>query len=149
VKDDRSKGFEGGKSMVEKNDKGTKGESRGNDYREAKESDGKVLDVLKKVMNTGLGAAFMTEEVVKNIFHDMSLPKDVMGNLLQGAKSTKEEFLKAVTQGVNDYLKQIHLTKELHHILDRYEFDFQVKMTLRPKSSPTHSMNENEEKSKL
>jgi hypothetical protein len=98
-----------------------------------KDGEGKVVEMLKKVMNTGLGAAFMTEEVVRNVFHDLSLPKDVMGNLIQGAKSTKEEFLKAVGQGVNDYLKQINLTQELHRVLDRYEFDFQVKMTLKPK----------------
>lgn len=108
------------------------------DKEKDKEKEGKLLEMLKKITSTGLGAAFMTEEVVRGILSDLPLPKELLTNLVQGAKSTKEEFLASVKNGVQDYLDQIDFRKEMGKILENYDFEVKAKISIK-KKNPGHS----------
>ena len=50
-------------------------------------------DVIKKVVSVGVGAAFMSEESVKNMLGDLPLPKDIINGLYSNAKGAKEDFI--------------------------------------------------------
>ena len=101
--------------------------------KEKGDKEGRLAEILKKVMNTGIGAAFMTEDVVKGVLSDLSLPKELLNNLLQGAKSTKEEFLNSVKNGVTEYFNHLDFRKELMKVLDTYDFEVQAKISLKKK----------------
>lgn len=105
------------------------------------EKDSRVTDILKKIMNTGMGAAFMTEDVVKGLLSEVSLPKELLQNLLQGAKSTKKEFLSSVKTGVYDYLQQVDIHKEVEKILEKYDIEVQAKFTFKKKKSSASPSN--------
>ena len=56
----------------------------------------KVSEALRKLITTGIGAAFMTEESIRAYLSELKLPKDVLNYILQGASKSKEELLDRV-----------------------------------------------------
>lgn len=104
-----------------------------------KESNLKLSDILKKAVSTGIGAAFMTEDAVKNIISDLPLPKEIIGGLLQNAKDTKSEFVKGIKNELSHYLNKIDLTNEIDKVLQKYDFEVTAKISLKPKSGNTES----------
>jgi hypothetical protein len=103
-----------------------------------KESSSKLSDILKKAVSTGIGAAFMTEDAVKNIISDLPLPKEIVGGLLQNAKDTKSEFVQSIKNELSGYLNKIDLTQEIDKVLEKYDFEISAKISLKPKSdTPT------------
>jgi hypothetical protein len=98
-----------------------------------KEKDGKVESLLKKVLTTGVTAAFMTEERVRAILKDVPLPKDIVGSLLENAKNTKTEFVSGVKNELKSYLDKIDLSKEIEKIVDKYDFEVKATISLKRK----------------
>lgn len=92
-----------------------------------------ISDLLKKVVNTGISAAFMTEDAVKGIIKDLPLPKEIANGLLQNAKNTKEEFISSVKTELKDYLGKIDLSKEIDRIIENYDIEVNAKLKLTPK----------------
>ena len=76
----------------------------------SEEKEGKISDILKKAVSTGISAAFLTEDAVKNIIGDLPLPKDIINGLLQNAKESKTEFIKGIknikVNEVNEVIKK-------------------------------------------
>ncbi len=103
------------------------------------EKDLKWGEVLKKVVSTGIGAAFMTEDAVKSILSDLSLPKEIMSGLLQNARNTKEDFLNSIREEVTAYLKKIDYSKEVEKILDQYDFEVTASIKAKKKRAPRKS----------
>jgi hypothetical protein len=93
-----------------------------------KEKDGKLGDLIKKVLTTGVTAAFMTEEGVRAVLKDLPLPKDMVGSLVENAKHTKSEFVASVKNELKTYLDKIDISKEIDKIAEKY--DFEVKATI-------------------
>ena len=100
-----------------------------------KNNNGAIGDILKKVVSTGIGAFFLTEEALKSALNEKSLPKDIMQNLLQNAKGIRDEVFKQVKTEMQGYLNKVDLTKEIGKILENYDLDVQakVKFTKRKK----------------
>ncbi len=92
-----------------------------------------LSELFKKVVNTGITAAFMTEDAVKNILHDLPLPKEIVNGLLQNAKNTKTEFITSVKSELHEYLKKVDLSKEIDRIISEYDFEVNAKIKLTPK----------------
>ncbi len=96
----------------------------------------KLTDIFKKVVNTGISAAFMTEDAVKNIIQDLPLPKEIVNGLLQNAKSTKDEFITSVKDELKHYLGQLDVSKEIDRIIENYDIEVTAKFKLTPKNKP-------------
>lgn len=107
-----------------------------------KERDGKIGDLLKKVLTTTVTAAFMTEEGVRSVLKDIPLPKDIVGSLVENAKNTKTEFVGSVKNELKNFLDKIDLTKEIDKIAEKY--DFEVKATISLKKKKKSKGNEGE-----
>lgn len=97
------------------------------------DKENKLGDLFKKVVSTGIGAAFMTEDAVKGIIGELPLPKEIISNLLQNARATKEEFVASVKQELKGYLDKIDVSKEIEKILERYDLDVQAKISFTKK----------------
>jgi len=93
-----------------------------------------ISDIFKKVVNTGISAAFMTEDAVKNIIQDLPLPKEIANGLLSNAKSTKDEFINSVKSELKGYLNKIDVSKEIDRIAENYDFEINAKIKLVPKA---------------
>ena len=98
-----------------------------------KEKDGKLGDLFKKVLTTGVTAAFMTEEGVRAVLKDLPLPKDMVGSLVENAKTTKTEFVASVKNELKTYLDKIDLTKEIEKIAEKYDFEVKATISLKKK----------------
>lgn len=97
------------------------------------EKDSKVEGILKKVLTTGVTAAFMTEESVRALLKDVPLPKDIVGGLVENAKNTKTEFVAGVKNELKQYLDKIDLTKEIDKIVEKYDFEVKATISLKKK----------------
>lgn len=98
-----------------------------------KEKDGKLGDLFKKVLTTGVTAAFMTEEGVRAVLKDLPLPKDMVGSLVENAKTTKSEFVASVKNELKSYLDKIDVTKEIDKIAEKYDFEVKATISLKKK----------------
>jgi hypothetical protein len=98
-----------------------------------KEKDGKLGDLIKKVLTTGVTAAFMTEEGVRAVLKDLPLPKDMVGSLVENAKHTKSEFVASVKNELKSYLDKIDITKEIDKIAEKYDFEVKATIGLKKK----------------
>lgn len=109
---------------------------RDNDDNEEKDEKEKssLGDSLKKLISVGVGAAFLTEEAVKNLLGDIPLSKDIVTGLLNQAKSSKEEFIKSVREEVVKHLKSVDPKALLNEVLDDYELDINAKVTFKKKN---------------
>ncbi len=97
------------------------------------DKDGKLGDLLKKVLTTGVTAAFMTEESVRALLKDVPLPKDIVGGLVENAKNTKTEFVAGVKNELKNYLDKIDLSKEIDKIVEKYDFQINATISLKKK----------------
>jgi hypothetical protein len=100
------------------------------------EKDGKVEGILKKVLTTGVTAAFMTEESVRALLKDVPLPKDIVGGLVENAKNTKTEFVAGVKNELKSYLDKIDLSNEIDKIVEKYDFEIKATISLKKKIKP-------------
>ncbi len=97
------------------------------------EREGKLGDLFKKVLTTGVTAAFMTEEAVRDVLKDLPLPKEMVGSLVENAKNTKTEFVSSVKSELKNYLDKIDLSGEIDKIVERYDFEINAKVSLKRK----------------
>jgi hypothetical protein len=98
-----------------------------------KDKDGKLTDIFRKVLTTGVTAAFMTEESVRALLKDVPLPKDMVVSLLDNARSTKTEFVNSVKNELKAYLNKIDLTREIDKIVEKYDFEVKATISLKKK----------------
>ena len=104
-----------------------------------KDKESGIADVIKKVVSIGVGAAFMTEDAVKNSLGDLPLPKDIVSGLVQNAKGAKKEFSDGVRKEFREYLSKLDLTKLVSNALENYDFNIQATVTLKKKNGDTKS----------
>lgn len=97
------------------------------------DKDGKLGDILKKVLTTGVTAAFMTEEAIRAAMKDVPLPKEIVGGLVENAKNTKTEFVAGVKNELKTYLDKIDLSKEIDKIAEKYDFEIKATISLKKK----------------
>jgi hypothetical protein len=93
----------------------------------------KLADLLKKVVSTGVSAAFLTEDTVKGIINDLPLPKEFLSGLLENARNTRNEFITSVKKELKDYLQGINLTKEIERVIENYDFEVNARVSLKRK----------------
>ncbi len=97
-----------------------------------------ISDIFKKVINTGVSAAFMTEDKVKELIQDLPLPKEMVNGLLANAKNTKDDFITSVKGELKSYLDKIDISKEIDRVLDNYDLDINATIKFnKKKKSPT------------
>jgi hypothetical protein len=61
------------------------------------------------------------------------LPKDIVGGLVENAKSTKTEFVAGVKNELKSYLDKIDISKEIDKIIEKYDFEVKATISLKKK----------------
>jgi len=98
------------------------------------EKESPLGDVIKKVVSIGVGAAFMTEDTVKNLLGDLPLPKDIVSGLVQNAKSAKEDFSNSVREEIAQHLSKVDPKKLVSEVLDGYDIEVNAKFSFKKKA---------------
>ncbi len=108
----------------------------------------KVAEWGKKLLTVGLGAVFFTEDVVRQLGKEITLPKELVGKILESASRTRKDFYQRFSA---DLIEQVMervdlkgLAKELFE-----ENEIEVRITLVPKASKQPSSDPCSEQSDL
>jgi hypothetical protein len=96
-------------------------------------SDGLIGDALKKVLTTGITAAFMTEEAIRSRVSELKLPKETLNALLSGATKSKEELMNRVSTEVIRILNKIDFVKEASRFVEEHKFKITAEVEVMKK----------------
>ena len=110
-------------------------------------SDGLLGDALKKVLTTGITAAFMTEEAIRSRVSELKLPKETLHMLLSGALKSKDDLMNRVSGEVIRIINKIDFVKEASRFVEEHKFKITAEVEVMKKdpapvqtaSSMTHS----------
>ncbi len=83
---------------------------------------GGVTELVKKVLAVGIGAAFLTEESIRNAVKEIKLPKEIINALLQGAAKSKDDITNKVTNEVIKIIQKIDFVKEASRFVEDHKF---------------------------
>lgn len=108
---------------------------KNNNQESEEKADGLFADVVKKALSVGIGAAFMTEDVVKKYINDLPIPKDMASGLLQQAKGAKEEFLQSIQEEVRKRFDKIDPKKLVDEIVKKYDIEVNATFRFKPRDS--------------
>jgi hypothetical protein len=103
--------------------------------QENNNKDNKISDIIKKVVSVGVGAAFMTEDAVKNILSDLPLPKDIVSGLLQNAKSAKEDFATTIRDELRIHLSKVDPKVLMEELVENYDIEFNTKVSFKKRDN--------------
>lgn len=93
---------------------------KGSDSKGA--ADGLIGDTLKKVLTTGITAAFMTEEAIRSRVSELKLPKETLNLLLSGASKGRDELMNRVSNEVIRIINKIDFVKEASRFVEEHKF---------------------------
>lgn len=99
----------------------------------------KMSDTIKKLLATGVSAAFMTEESIRRLVTDMHLPKETLNLLLQGASRSKEELMNRVSREVIAIISKIDFVKEASRFVEEHKFRVTAEIEVLPKTGASKS----------
>jgi hypothetical protein len=113
-----------------------------NDDRERDKVDKKLLgrlegllpDLVKRTFYAGLGAVFTTEEGIRKIANEFSLPKDVASYLINSAQTTKDELFRIVAKEMRDFLENLNIGNEVAKLLTTLSFEIKTEIRFIPNS---------------
>jgi hypothetical protein len=92
-----------------------------------------LSDLLKSAINTGIGAAFMTEEAIRKNLADTPIGQESIQKLIDQAKSAKTEFTQSIKSELKSFLGDIDISSELDRVLNEYDLKFDIKLSFSKK----------------
>lgn len=102
-------------------------------------SEGKALlgETIKKVFTAGVGAAFMTEEGIRNYLADLKLPKELLNLIIQSANKSKDEITQRISKEAVSVIQKIDFVKEFSKFAETHKFKITAEIDI-VKKTDTH-----------
>ncbi len=94
---------------------------------------GQLGDTIKKILTTGLTAAFMTEESIRGFVGELKLPKESLNLLLQGAMKSKEELMNRAGNEIVKVISKIDFVKEASRFVEEHKFKISAEVEVLKK----------------
>jgi hypothetical protein len=91
-----------------------------------------VPDLVKRTFYAGLGAVFTTEEGIRKLANEFSLPKDVVAYLINSAQTTKDELYRIVAKELRGFLEGLNLSQEMAKLLTTLSFEIKMEARFIP-----------------
>jgi hypothetical protein len=92
-----------------------------------------VPELVKKTFSAGMGAVFSTEEGIRRIAREVSLP-DVVGYVANSADGAKDKVFDIVARETREFLANLNLTEEIAKILTTLSFEIKTEIRFIPNS---------------
>ncbi len=102
------------------------------DDTKSEKKSGGMTEIARKVLLTGLGAIFMTEEGIRRTLGDLKIPKDAISALLETVKRQKNDVLSAVATELGNFLSKVKVHEELRKALTGLQLHLDAKLTFDP-----------------
>jgi hypothetical protein len=94
--------------------------------------EGLVPEVFRRTFYAGLGAVFTTEEGIRKLANEFSLPKEVANFMVKQAQVTKDELLRIVAAELRTFLEGLNLNEELQRLLTSLSFEIKTEIRFIP-----------------
>lgn len=85
-------------------------------------------EAVKEVAATGLAALFMTEDTVRSLLREKKLPKELVGQLLEGVSKKKDDLFSGIAAEFGKVLSRIDLVKEAEKLLETHDVHVEAKI---------------------
>src|SRR5271170_5877126 len=95
---------------------------------------GQISEAMKKIVLTGVGTIFLTEESVRSYLGEMKLPKELWAGFLENAQKTKSEFLNTFAKEAAQVLAKIDVPAEARKFLQGHKMKISVEIDFENKS---------------
>ena len=92
-----------------------------------------VPELVKKTFAAGMGAVFSTEEGIRRIAREVSLP-DVVGYVASSADGAKDKVWEIIARETREFLSNLNLTDEIAKILTTLSFEIKTEVRFIPNS---------------
>jgi hypothetical protein len=92
-----------------------------------------VPELVKKTFTAGMGAVFSTEEGIRRIAREVSLP-DVAGYVASTGVGAKDKVFEVIARETRDFLANLNLTDEIAKILTTLSFEIKTEIRFIPNS---------------
>jgi hypothetical protein len=92
-----------------------------------------VPELVKKTFSAGMGAVFSTEEGIRRIAREVSLP-DVAGYIASSADGAKDRVWEIIARETREFLSTLNLTDEIAKILTTLSFEIKTEIRFIPNS---------------
>jgi hypothetical protein len=91
-----------------------------------------IPDIVRRTILGGIGAVFTSEEAIRKLAGEVTLPKDVVNFLLQSANNSKDEVLRVVAKEVRTFLESANLSHELAKLLTQLSLELKTEVRFIP-----------------
>src|SRR5580658_3119004 len=125
--------------MASEDDDARGGDERGADRDDAlpetirKRLEHLVPELVKKTFAAGMGAVFSTEEGIRRIAREVSLP-DVVGYVASSADGAKDKVFEVIARETRDFLANLNLSEEIAKLLTTLSFEIKTEIRFIPNS---------------
>lgn len=96
---------------------------------------GALGDVVRRTVGASLGAVFSTEEGIRKLVSDFSLPKDVANFVVSQAQGTRDEIFRAVAAEFGKWLDRMDLQHEMTKVLSNMTIELKTEVRFVPSTS--------------
>jgi len=107
------------------------GAGLGHETQRLRKLAGAVPDLLGRTIMTGLGGIALTEETVRGLLKDLSLPKDAVAFLVSQSEKTREEIVRVVAQEMRSYLESRDISNELKTALTGLKVELKTEISFK------------------
>lgn len=97
-----------------------------------------ISETMKKVILTGVGTIFLTEETIRNVLGDVKLPKELWAGFMDNAQKTKQEFLNAFAKEVGNVLSHVDLSAEARKFFEGQKMKVTIEVSFDKKDPPAN-----------
>jgi hypothetical protein len=91
-----------------------------------------IPDLVRRTIFGGIGAVLSSEESIRKLASEVSLPKDVVTFLLQQAGNSKDELMRVVAKEVRGFLESANLSHELGKLLTQLSLEIKTEVRFIP-----------------
>ncbi|GAB4520929.1 MAG: hypothetical protein Tsb0020_39550 [Haliangiales bacterium] len=91
-----------------------------------------IPEMVKRTFATGMGALFTTEEGIRRVAKEVSLPKEMAGYLANTAGDAKDEILRIIAREVRVFLESVNLSEEIAKMLTTLSFEVKTEIRFIP-----------------
>jgi len=96
----------------------------------SKKSAKSLTDAIKDVFTVGVGAAFMTEDAVRNYLSELKVPKEILNLLLQSASKSKDEITNRVSKEIINLVQKVDFAKEISKFAEGHKFKISAEIEI-------------------
>lgn len=100
---------------------------------------GKAFDFAKKLLTVGIGTAFLTEEALKALVTEFKIPKEMIGGILDSAKTIRKEFIQSFSSEMMSKISEkvdpaTVASQVLTDLLKNNEITFEIKVKMKERA---------------